>query len=221
MNSATQEENPSKLVGWPYESKVPPGPSLAKALCAAQLEMRNPGFDASNPHFKSKFVSLAAVRNAVIPIFAKNGISVTQDLTVINGGVGCRTILLHESGQSMEFGPLVLPPTKADAQGFGSAATYARRYSLMAVAGIVGDEDDDGTAAAEGTQKAAHEQATQASDYAKRFVKAIEEGKDDLIIELKDELRGSQELELAIWSQLSAPVRRKIKDVLSGQKEPA
>lgn len=213
----------ASVVGWPYGD---PSPSvsvgtIAEALCAAQIEMRNPGFDATNPHFKSKFVSLAAVRNAVIPVLAKHGISVTQDLTTINGGIGCKTILTHKSGQYMAFGPLVLPPTKADAQGFGSAATYARRYSLMAIAGIVGDEDDDGNAAAAANQQAHQESAAQAKSYASRFEKAIEEGKDDLIVELKDELRGAQELELAIWAQLSAPVRRKIKDVLSASKAPA
>src|SRR6185503_5817578 len=54
---------------------------IAAALAAAQAEMQNPGFDSTNPHFKSKFASLAAVRKSVVPVFAKHGISVTQALT--------------------------------------------------------------------------------------------------------------------------------------------
>lgn len=120
---------------------------IAKALAAAQAEMANPAFDSQNPHFRSKFASLAAVRNAVVPVLAQHGISMCQDLQTTEKGIACLTILTHESGEQMTFGPLTMPATKPDAQGFGSAATYARRYSLMAVAGVVGDEDDDANAA--------------------------------------------------------------------------
>jgi hypothetical protein len=120
---------------------------IARAFAAAQTEMHNPGFDATNPHFRNKFASLAAVRNAVVPILAKHGICVSQDLASVEGGVSCVTILTHATGQQMRFGPLVLPVSKNDAQGFGSAATYARRYALMAVACVVGDDDDDASAA--------------------------------------------------------------------------
>lgn len=121
--------------------------ALAAAFARAQLEMQNPAFDAANPHFKSRFASLAAVRNAVIPCFAKHGIALTQDITSVDAGVSCVTILMHASGQERRFGPLILPVAKNDAQGFGSASTYARRYTMQSVAGVVGDDDDDGNAA--------------------------------------------------------------------------
>jgi hypothetical protein len=120
---------------------------LYAALAKVQEEMQNPAFDGMNPHFKSRYASLASVRNAVIPVFAKHGIAVIQDLRQDAGGVSCLTILLHSSGGRLDVGPLTLPASKADAQGFGSACTYARRYTLQAVAGVVGDEDDDGNAA--------------------------------------------------------------------------
>ena len=93
------------------------------------------------------FASLAAVRNAIIPVFARHGLSVVQDLQATDRGISCLTILLHSSGERMDIGPLVMPASKADAQGFGSAATYARRYALLAMAGVAGEEDDDGNAA--------------------------------------------------------------------------
>jgi hypothetical protein len=46
-----------------------------------------------------------------------------------------------------------VPATKQDAQGYGSALTYARRYSLMAACGIA-PEDDDGNAASKSTVNA-------------------------------------------------------------------
>ena len=57
------------------------------------------------------------------------------------------TLFIHESGETLSAGRLHVPATKQDAQGYGSALTYARRYSLMAACGIA-PEDDDGNAAA-------------------------------------------------------------------------
>ena len=119
---------------------------LATALAAAQAEMTNPRFDKVNPGFRSKYASLAAVRDAVIPILAKHGIACVQNLTTTDGGIACTTMLIHKSGQSL-MSTLPMPASKQDAQGLGSAATYARRYGLMAMVGVVGDEDDDGAAA--------------------------------------------------------------------------
>ncbi len=120
---------------------------LTKALAAAQAEMQNPAFDSQNPHFRSKFASLASVRNAVVPVLAKHELSLTQEISTGEKGPRILTVLTHSSGQWMEFGPLEMPVSKPDAQGVGSATTYGRRYHMMAVAGVVGDEDDDGTAA--------------------------------------------------------------------------
>jgi|SRR5688572_12427277 len=120
---------------------------LAGALAKAQAEIQNPKFDSVNPHFRNKFASLAAVRNAIVPVFAKHGLSIVQDLTVADASIHCTTIILHSSGQTMRFGPLPMPVMKPDAQGFGSAATYARRYSMLSIAGVAGEPDDDGNAA--------------------------------------------------------------------------
>lgn len=137
---------------WPYGPATPavPTAAIAKAFAAAQAELQNPAFDSTNPHFKSKFASLATVRNTVIPVLAKHGIALVQELQTVDGGVSCTTHLYHESGESLHFGPLTIPATKSDAHGYGSAATYSRRYSLMAVAGVVGDDDDDANAAVAG-----------------------------------------------------------------------
>jgi hypothetical protein len=56
------------------------------------------------------------------------------------------TVFVHESGETLECGILHVPAAKQDPQGYGSALTYARRYSLMAAAGIA-PEDDDGNSA--------------------------------------------------------------------------
>ena len=128
---------------------------ISAALAAAQAEMKNPSFVSTNPHFRNKFASLAAIRNAVVPVFAKHGLSIMQELTSAEGSVACLTVVQHSSGQWLEFGPLAMPVSKNDAQGYGSASTYCKRYSLQSVAAIVGDEDDDGNEASKPTQKPA------------------------------------------------------------------
>ena len=151
QNMNTKETEWDATKSKPYVDIVPPEEArrsqISTALALAQTEMTNPSFDTSNPFFKNRFASLAAVRNAVVPVMAKHGIFVSQDLRSGDATVSCTTILTHASGQQMRFGPLVLPVSKNDAQGFGSAATYCRRYSLMAVACVVGDDDDDANAA--------------------------------------------------------------------------
>ena len=120
---------------------------LAEALSKAQGEMENPVFDCVNPHYKSKYSSLAAIRNATIPIFNKHGIAVIQHLTATERGIKCGVILIHTSGEKLELEPLEVPSTKQDAQGLLSAGTYAQRRTLQGVSGVVGDEDDDANAA--------------------------------------------------------------------------
>src|SRR5215467_10060680 len=114
---------------------------LAKALAAAQAEIENIGKDAANPHFKSKYASLAAVLDEVRPKFAKHGISIVQ--MPINGqgnNIGVATRLLHSSGQWIES-TIFVQPTRFDAQGAASVVTYLRRNGLMAMSGV-GPEDD-------------------------------------------------------------------------------
>lgn len=120
---------------------------LATALAKAQGEMSNPLFDSVNPHFKSRYASLAAVRNAVIPVLAKYGLSIMQSLTTTETGVKCGVVVMHGSGELIQFDPMEVPATKMDAQGVVSAATYAKRTTLQSVFCVVGDGDDDGNAA--------------------------------------------------------------------------
>lgn len=120
---------------------------LATALAKAQIEIKNPPFDSKNPHFKSSYASLASVRDAIIPVFARNGLSVIQNISSRENGVLCSNIILHSSGEWIETDPFEVPADKHNAHGYGSACTYARRFSLMALACVVGDEDDDGNEA--------------------------------------------------------------------------
>jgi hypothetical protein len=122
--------------------------NLAAALCKAQSEMEGAKKAANNPHFNRKYADLASVWEAIREPLTKNGLSVVQLLHSVQGGVEVETVLMHTSGESIG-GTFAIPANKNDAQGFGSAATYARRYSLMALVGVA-PEEDDGNAASQG-----------------------------------------------------------------------
>lgn len=120
---------------------------LATSLAKAQGEIKAALKDSSNPFFKSKYADLSSVWEACRSALSKNGLSVTQLPFSVEGSfVGIETTLLHSSGQFISSS-LTVPVTKYDAQGIGSAITYARRYALAAVVGVVADEDDDGEGA--------------------------------------------------------------------------
>jgi hypothetical protein len=115
---------------------------LAAALVAAQSEFPTVGKDSTNPFFKNKYASFAAVVEAASPTLTKHGLAVSQHVGGSDGNTVLTTYLLHSSGQYIAHDmPLLLP--KQDPQGQGSAITYAKRYSYMAVLGLVADEDDD------------------------------------------------------------------------------
>jgi len=123
-------------------------PKLNAAYVKARKNISNPHMDSVNPHFKSKFASLKSVAESVNDACLKEGIGVHQDLQPADGGTYCYTHLCHESGEEKVFGPCFVSADKSNAHGYGSAATYARRYHLLSVFSLVGDPDDDGNAAA-------------------------------------------------------------------------
>jgi hypothetical protein len=122
---------------------------LATALSKAQAAIKGAIEDSTNPHFRSKYASLQSYIDAAREPLTKNGLAITQLLTDINcenmNLVTIETVMMHSSGQWISS-TFSVPVSKADAQGFGSAVTYARRYSYAGIVGI-SPIDDDGQAA--------------------------------------------------------------------------
>jgi len=128
---------------------------ISAALVRAQKAFGPALKTSTNPHFRSRYADLAACVDAVIDGLNNNGIMLMQNLHESSSGVIVETVFIHESGQTISAGRLHVPASKNDPQGYGSALTYARRYSLMAACGIA-PEDDDGNDAC----KAAPSKAT-------------------------------------------------------------
>jgi hypothetical protein len=119
---------------------------IASALVKAQKAFGPALKTSTNPAFRSKYAKLENCIDAVIDALNDNGIMLTQQTHLCEDGVIIETMFLHESGEQLSAGKLHVPATKHDAQGYGSALSYARRYSLLAACGIAA-EDDDGEAA--------------------------------------------------------------------------
>lgn len=127
---------------------------LLDALAKAASAMENPKFDSTNPHFKSKFASLAACEAVVRPRLAEQGLMYRQTcLADHEDGMTWLVTIVYGAGGEVEVSRVPLSITGNDPQKQGSALTYAKRYGLCAAFGIAGEEDDDGNAATERPQK--------------------------------------------------------------------
>lgn len=117
------------------------------AIAKVQAELGGAKKDSTNPHFKNRYADLESVWLAWVSAGPKHGFGIIQKVQDAGdrNGVIINTVLTHCGGHSEEARTFV-PAPKGDAQGYGSAITYGRRYSLAAMVGIV-QTDDDGEAA--------------------------------------------------------------------------
>lgn len=153
MSPIEAAEAGALLLTWDGDRAV-----FAKAFVAAQKAMEAVKKASSNPAFKSKYADLSEVVEAVVPALNNAGIGVMQFPAFDGEMAAVTTIFLHESGASVT-GILHLRPSKLDPQGAGSAFTYGRRYSLMAMSGVA-PEDDDGNAASGPREAREHHRET-------------------------------------------------------------
>ena len=116
---------------------------LALALSKFQTNVKQPLKDANNPFFRSKYVPLENVAESVTESAGPLGLSYMQWAINEDDKVGVSTIVMHSSGQYIEFDPIFAKPAKQDPQAVGSTITYLKRYSLSAAFGITSDEDND------------------------------------------------------------------------------
>jgi len=141
----------NELIERAFQKEPPIGRQIAAAFVKAQKQFGKALKTSTNPHFRSKYADLSSCIDAVVGALNDNGIGLMQRTYECKDGVLLETIFVHESGEVMECGMLHVPASKMDAMGFGSALTYARRYSLLTATGLA-PEDDDGLAASRRTE---------------------------------------------------------------------
>jgi hypothetical protein len=177
---------------------------VSAALVKAQKAFGPALKSSTNPHFKSRYADLSACVEAVIDALNENGIALIQRNIETESGVCVETVFVHESGESLSSGPLHVPAAKQDPQGYGSALTYARRYSLMAACGIA-PEDDDGNAA---TSAKNAQKPTSKPDPAQEVINGVKAGDASGAATY---LAGLSESAMnAIWAKLPADIQDKL-----------
>lgn len=191
-------------------------------ICAAFVKAQKdfaPALKTSlNPHFKSKYVGLDGCIEAVIDALNTNGIALMQKSHECDSGVAIETIFIHESGEALSGGVMRIPAVKHDAQGYGSALTYARRYSLMAACGIA-PEDDDGNAASKtkttvNTPMPKKEEVGLTDDeisHLTDMAQAIKEADAISGVDLIEEAKLEEPQMIALWGMLDSKTRSAIK----------
>lgn len=129
--------------------------NISKNMAKFRTQLVQPKKDAENPFLKNGYVTLEGVIATIDKGMEGTGLSFIQEAKTgaLGQSVIIKTTLFHESGQYMELEPLEIPSAKKDAQGLGSAITYAKRYALSTIFGITSEADDDGNEASNVTQK--------------------------------------------------------------------
>jgi hypothetical protein len=179
---------------------------IATALVKAQKAFGPALKTSTNPHFKNRYADLGACIDAVIDALNDNGIAMIQQTSEDATGVTVETVFLHESGEQISSGKLHVPAAKQDPQGYGSALTYARRYSLMAACGIAPEDDDGNSASKPRQEKQSPDMSPKAR--ASRIVDGVAAGD---AAGAAVALAGCEPKELdAIWALLPEPVQTKL-----------
>jgi hypothetical protein len=117
--------------------------NLASALMEFQAAVGPVFEDETNPHFKSRFASLASIMSTIRPHLRQHGLSVMQFPISAGDSAGCRTIVMHQSGESLEQEFLVPIGAKVDPQKCIAAVSYARRACITGALALVTSSDLD------------------------------------------------------------------------------
>ena len=151
---------------------------LTLALSKVQAQLKPAKENSKTPFFKSSYADLGAVWDSVRKLLAENELAIIQMPTDVGG---LTTILSHSSGEFISSTMYI--PSKEDAHGVGSAISYARRYALASVVGVV-TGDDDGNGAVKGapnlSKKSSPKPKLTDAQY-KSMMKAIEDGKGSVV----------------------------------------
>jgi len=125
---------------------------LYENLLSIQRELSHAKASATNPHFKSQYVPFEALWDYAKEALNERGILIQQISHECEVGACIETVLVGY-GETFGTGKMIVRADKPTAQSFGSAVTYAKRYSLSMALGIGADKDDDANKAESGNKR--------------------------------------------------------------------
>jgi len=167
-------------------------PDLETALAAFQAEMPtvNKGKTADTGKYKYKYADIADVTEAVMPLLSKHGLSFSVTPRAAENGYEIAGTLMHESQSGIVQG--ALPLFGRTSQEIGSSITYARRYLLGCLTGMVTDEDEDGNMASTTTERVTRQPVSRAAS-------TVAKSPDEIVAEMMETTTRKQAL--ALWTK--------------------
>jgi hypothetical protein len=126
--------------------------TLIEKLLEVQQELSHAKAEAVNPHFKSSYVKFEDLWDYSKEALNAHGIMIQQISHECEVGA-CIETVLYGHGEHLSTGKMIVRADKPTAQAFGSAVTYAKRYSLSMALGIGADKDDDANSATSGAKR--------------------------------------------------------------------
>jgi hypothetical protein len=175
---------------------------LIDALVKAQSEMTHGLATGKNPHFNSEYAPLDEVIRAVKKPLNDNGIFFLQKVYLADNGQ-CVETEFHGHGAVVSGGKVYVVADKKTPQGYGSALTYAKRYSLQTACGLPTGDDDDGNEAEIETETSKYSENSQGEGdltvtYTEEELKAFKD-------EAMDWIDGKSEEEIGKWKEENQP----------------
>lgn len=163
MDTTPPSPNPGPTPALPGPQSIvlrwsPTIANLAAAMSAAQGAMQNPRKDKvakvalrNGGSYTFAYADLASVYDAIRTALASNGLAVIQGAGIqyhpeFPPLVTVATRVVHSSGEWVES-DCQMVAEESRPQVVASAISYAKRYALQAMLGVVADDDDDGNAA--------------------------------------------------------------------------
>lgn len=213
---------------------------IAPALLAAQKAITFAVKDAKNPQFKSTYADLSSVIDATKPALNQAGICFIQMPAPSDPGcLALTTRLIHESGEWIES-TATCPLQKHDPQGYGSAMTYLKRYSLASAVGLYQDDDDGNAASKPASKPVPIISATKGemeslpidvqiyvrdlADEIQQAFRATDAASQGLAVRRVESERLDDSQKMALWTLLDSKTRtafKKVSQELSKTKEAA
>ena len=175
---------------------------LIAALVKAQSEMTHGLATGKNPHFNSEYAPLDEVIRAVKKPLNDNGIFFLQKVYLADNGQ-CVETEFHGHGAVVSGGKVYVVADKKTPQGYGSALTYAKRYSLQTACGLPTGDDDDGNEAEIETETSKYSENSQGEG--DLTVAYTEEELKEFKDEAMDWIDGKSEEEIGKWKEENQP----------------
>jgi hypothetical protein len=205
--------------------------ALAASMAKAQASIEGATKDKTNPHFRSNYADLSSVVAAIKQPLADNGLWYTQVMHDAEAAAKVETIIVHSSGEWLSCGVLSVPVVKNDAQGYGSALTYARRYSLSAAFGVAPEDDDGNAAVSAAPQKNGAvrggmyaqllpEQRAKIDAIASEVIDCFEAGAPDVAYGLIFEAGLDNDEKAGLWGKFDSKMRAALKKIGDAKKPP-